>query len=332
MPAVVGVGAQWGDEGKGKVVDILAEHADIVVRYQGGNNAGHTLVVGDRRPSCIRCRPASCTRARSASSATASSSIPSRCSRRSTRCARAAICRTTSLLKISDRAHLIMPYHRAIDQARERLRGEGPHRHHRPRHRSDVRGQDGAHRPALRRLPRRARRSPTRCAPSLEEKNAYLRTMLGEQALDFDAHLRPVQRSCASAWRRTSSTPASILDRALAAGRRVLFEGAQGTMLDVDHGTYPVRDLVEHRRRPPPAPAAASRRAASPASSASPRRTRRASAAVRFRPSCSTTSARSCSTTARSSAPPPAGRAAAAGSTRSSRATRCASTASTAWR
>ena len=132
--------------------------------------------------------------------------------------------------------HAVPPRHRSGARAAAR---RGPHRHHRPRHRSDLRGQDGAHRPALRRLPRRRRRSPTRCAPTLEEKNAYLRTMLGEQALDFDAHLRPVLPAARAAGAATSSTPASILDRALAAGRRVLFEGAQGTMLDVDHGTYP---------------------------------------------------------------------------------------------
>ena len=66
MPAVVAIGVQWGDEGKGKVVDILAEHADIVVRYQGGNNAGHTLVVGDEKTVLHQSRPACCTPARSA--------------------------------------------------------------------------------------------------------------------------------------------------------------------------------------------------------------------------------------------------------------------------
>ena len=96
MPAVVVVGAQWGDEGKGKVVDILAEHADIVVRYQGGNNAGHTLVVDGQKtvlhlvPSGVLHPGKVCVIGNGVVS------IPRCCSRRSTRCASAATCSTTT--------------------------------------------------------------------------------------------------------------------------------------------------------------------------------------------------------------------------------------------
>ena len=237
MPAVVCVGVQWGDEGKGKVVDILAEHADIVVRYQGGNNAGHTLVVGDQK--------------------TVLHQVPSGVLHDSKVCvvgngvvvdpvalleeidalrARGYL-QDESLLKVSDRAHLIMPYHRAIDQARERLRGEG-------RIGTTGRGIGPTYEDKMARIGLRFAdfldegTFADALRAVLEEKNAYLRTMLGEQALDFS------RISDQYAGLRTRLAPhvidASVyLDKALAAGRRVLFEGAQGTMLDVDHGTYP---------------------------------------------------------------------------------------------
>jgi adenylosuccinate synthase len=142
-----------------------------------------------------------------------------------------------SLLKISDRAHLIMPYHRAIDQARERLRGEG-------RIGTTGRGIGPTYEDKMARIGLRfaelldERSFGEALRAVIAEKNAYLRTMLGEQALDFDSISDQYARL------RERLAPHVIdsgvyLDRALAAGRRVLFEGAQGTMLDVDHGTYP---------------------------------------------------------------------------------------------
>ncbi len=237
MPAVVGVGVQWGDEGKGKIVDILAEHADIVVRYQGGSNAGHTLVVGEEK--------------------TVLHQVPSGVLHEGKVCvigngvvldpvalleevdalrARGYLA-DASLLKISDRAHLTMPYHRAIDQARERLRGEG-------RIGTTGRGIGPTYEDKMARIGLRFADFLDHATFSgalravIEEKNAYLRTMLGEQALDF------TRISEQYAQLREQLAPhvidASVyLDRALAAGRRVLFEGAQGTMLDVDHGTFP---------------------------------------------------------------------------------------------
>jgi adenylosuccinate synthase len=237
MPAVVGVGVQWGDEGKGKVVDILAEHADIVVRFQGGSNAGHTLVVGDQK--------------------TVLHQVPSGVLHDNKVCvigngvvvdpvalleevealqARGYL-RDSGLLKISDRAHLIMPYHRAIDLARERLRGEG-------RIGTTGRGIGPTYEDKMARIGLRfadfldAGTFADALRAVLAEKNTYLHTMLGEQALDFDR----ISEQYAQLRARLAPhvIDASVfLDRALAAGRRVLFEGAQGTMLDVDHGTYP---------------------------------------------------------------------------------------------
>src|SRR6185369_3921575 len=125
MPALVAIGVQWGDEGKGKVVDILSEHADVVVRFQGGNNAGHTLVVDNQKivlhlvPSGVLHKGRVCIIGNGVvvdpiSLVQEIDLLRSR-----------GYLQDESALKISDRAHLTMPYHRAIDLARERQRGEG---------------------------------------------------------------------------------------------------------------------------------------------------------------------------------------------------------------
>ncbi len=237
MPAVVVIGAQWGDEGKGKVVDILAEQADIVVRFQGGNNAGHTVVVGDEK--------------------TVLHLIPSGVLHDATVCVigngvvvdpEALLGEIDSLrgrgyllddqlLKISDRAHLIMPFHRAIDQARERLRGEG-------RIGTTGRGIGPTYEDKMARIGIRIADFldedvfEDALRRALDERNIYLDAILKEQRLDFDAIFQQYRRL------RDRIAPYVIdtslyLDRALAQGKRVLLEGAQGTMLDVDHGTYP---------------------------------------------------------------------------------------------
>src|SRR5512144_2034267 len=125
MPAAVVVGAQWGDEGKGKIVDILAQHADVVVRFQGGNNAGHTLVVGEEKvvlhlvPSGVLHDDTVCVIGNGVVV------DPQVLLEEIDALQQRGYMKDLSVLKISDRAHLIMPYHRAIDVARERRRGEG---------------------------------------------------------------------------------------------------------------------------------------------------------------------------------------------------------------
>jgi len=237
MPAVVVVGAQWGDEGKGKVVDILAEHADIIARYQGGNNAGHTLVVDGRKtvlhlvPSGVLHHGKVCVIGNGVvvDPAVLLEEIDALRAR--------GYLLDDDCLKISDRAHVIMPYHRAIDQARERLRGEG-------RIGTTGRGIGPAYEDKMARIGVRFAdfldddTFSATLSQTLEEKNAYLRAMLNEEALDFESIHQAYQEFRSRLARHVTDTGVFVR-AALRASKRVLLEGGQGTMLDVDHGTYP---------------------------------------------------------------------------------------------
>ncbi|MCX8072361.1 MAG: adenylosuccinate synthase [Candidatus Binatia bacterium] len=237
MPAVVVVGAQWGDEGKGKVVDILAEHADVIARYQGGNNAGHTLVVGGEKtvlhlvPSGVLHPGKVCVIGNGVVV------DPAVLLEEIARLRQRGYLLEDHLLKISDRAHLVMPYHRAIDLARERLRGEG-------RIGTTGRGigptyEDKMARIGIRFADLLDEASFTELLRStLAEKNAYIRALLREEPFAFEAIHEQYVRYREQLGKYVTDVSV-YLAQALAKGQRLLLEGGQGTMLDVDHGTYP---------------------------------------------------------------------------------------------
>jgi adenylosuccinate synthase len=235
VPATVIVGAQWGDEGKGKIVDLLAQESDLVCRYQGGPNAGHTIVV-DGETFRIRAIPSGIVGG-------VASAIGAGCvvdpqvlideldelERRGRR--------TDGLVYISGNAHLIMPWHVALDGARERRlgklqigttrRGIGPAYADKAT-RIGIRVQDL--------LDPKILREKIELAAS--EKNVWLERVYGLDPFDVEA---VVSQTLGDAERLAPyvADTSLLVDRALRGGQRVLFEGAQGTLLDLDHGTYP---------------------------------------------------------------------------------------------
>ncbi len=237
MPSVVVVGTQWGDEGKGKIVDILAERADYIVRFQGGNNAGHTLVINGQKhilhliPSGIFHEGKVCLIGNGVVV------DPAVLLEEIDRLEKAGLPVPPGKLYVSEKAHLIMPYHKAIDHGREALKGK-------TRIGTTGRGIGPCYED---KVARRGIRVGDLLDPELfgqklreilEEKNFYLEKYLGGQALSYDE----IYRSYLEFGERLAPYVANIseiLAEAQAARKNILFEGAQGTQLDIDHGTYP---------------------------------------------------------------------------------------------
>jgi adenylosuccinate synthase len=237
MKTVAVVGTQWGDEGKGKIVDLLAADADIVVRFQGGNNAAHTLVV-DGEKFILRLIPAGALHPGKVCVigngtvvdplALAEELAALRARRRFT---------DASLLKLSCDAHMVMPYHRAIDRAREARAGEraigttgfgiGPAY-------EDKMARVGLRFDELNNF----RRFSEKLTRTIADKNLYLRAVLKAKTLEAPEVVDQMRRLRRGILPYLCDTGA-YLDEAVTAGKRVLFEGAHGTMLDIDHGTYP---------------------------------------------------------------------------------------------
>ena len=237
MSNIVVVGTQWGDEGKGKVVDLLTAKADLVVRFQGGNNAGHTLVVGGTKyifhliPSGILYEEKKCLIGNGVVV------DPEVLLEEMDKLEAAGIPLGPERLALSDKAHIIMPYHRAIDLAREKAKGKqalgttgrgiGPCYEDKAA-RTGVRAVDLTEPDTLK----------EKIAFNLKEKNLYLTRVLGAEPLETEAILAQYQDMARRL--RPHITEVSLeLNEAMAQGKNILFEGAQGTHLDVDHGTYP---------------------------------------------------------------------------------------------
>jgi adenylosuccinate synthase len=235
MPATVVIGAQWGDEGKGKVVDLLAERSDVVARYQGGNNAGHTIVAGDEVyklnlvPSGILYPGTLCI------IGNGTVVDPRHLCKEMAGLEERGVSLDT--LRVSGNAHLIMPYHVMLDGAAEmRLgkfsigttrRGIGPCYEDKAA-RVGIRVQDLLDPKILVR----------KLTIALEAKNEILEKLYELPRLDPEEVATELLAN-AERLRPFIADTSLLIDQALRDGKTVLFEGAQGTMLDIDHGTYP---------------------------------------------------------------------------------------------
>jgi adenylosuccinate synthase len=233
---VVVIGTQWGDEGKGKIVDWLTDHAQGVVRFQGGHNAGHTLVIGGKK--------------------TVLHLVPSGILREGVTCyigngvvlspdaliheldeLKAAGIDAEARLKISEACPLILPYHQALDVAREAAkgakkigttgRGIGPAYEDKVARRG-LRVQDLL----------RPKRFAEKLAEILDYHNFVLKNYLGADSVDFQRVLEGAMAVAPRLTRMIADVPRALYD-AHNAGANLLFEGAQGTLLDIDHGTFP---------------------------------------------------------------------------------------------
>lgn len=236
MANIVIIGTQWGDEGKGKIVDLLAAKADMVVRFQGGNNAGHTMVVkGEQIISHLV--PSGILQGKTCLLGNGMVVDPEVLIQELDHLATKGIDVGPDTIKISDRAHLIMPYHKALDLAREQKKGDG-------KIGTTGRGigpcyEDRASRNGVRFIDLLDPESfEQKVYIAMDEKNFILNNYLSANALDP----HPVVNTYLEFAKRLVPYIADvslILDDAFKAGRQVLFEGAQGTHLDIDYGTYP---------------------------------------------------------------------------------------------
>jgi adenylosuccinate synthase len=235
VPAIVLLGAQWGDEGKGKATDLLGDRVKYVVRYQGGNNAGHTVVIGDQKyalhllpsgiltPTCIPVIGNGVV----IDPAVLLEEIRGLNERGV----------DTSNLKISTNAHLITPYHRTIDKVSERFlgkakigttgRGIGP-AYADKINRIGIRVQDLFDTSILRQ----------KIEGALKDKNQVLVKVFNRKGLEIDEILKEYLEY-AEILRPYVADTSLLLNQALERGENILLEGSQGTLLDVDHGTYP---------------------------------------------------------------------------------------------
>ncbi|MGH7993898.1 MAG: adenylosuccinate synthetase, partial [Limisphaerales bacterium] len=235
MANTILVGAQWGDEGKGKIIDVLTEKADIVVRYAGGNNAGHTVFIGKKKYILHL--------------------VPSGILRRGKLCVigNGVVVDPVSLVEeiqglrklgikvgdnlvVSETAHMVLPYHRELDAQREVLKGKN-------KIGTTKRGigpayGDKAARVGLRMIDLvHPERMEGKLRLRISENNEVLRA-LGAKPLSFKTVLAEY-RAAGNYLKPFVANTVVLLHEAMQRGNDILFEGAQGTFLDIDHGTYP---------------------------------------------------------------------------------------------
>ena len=234
MSNVTVIGAQWGDEGKGKIIDWLSNRADMVVRFQGGNNAGHTIVVGDKTYK-LSLLPSGVVQGKRSIIGNGVVVDPWSLLEEIARVGAAGLSVTPDILVLAENAVLVLPLHRELDALREEAtsqklgttkRGIGPAY------------EDKVGRRALRAIDLKDPASLPGKIERLLSHHNVLRKGFGAAEVDADALLKSLNEVApkispflGSSWRE--------LDAARKAGRRVLFEGAQAVLLDIDHGTYP---------------------------------------------------------------------------------------------
>ncbi len=234
MANVVIVGAQWGDEGKGKIVDLLTRYADLVVRFQGGNNAGHTIVLKGEKfvvhliPSGILYEDKKCMIGNGVVL------DPAVLIEEMDEIKKRGYFKDDSQLMISEETHLILPYHRRVDVAREKIfkigttgRGIGPAYEDKVA-RCGIRVVDLMDEKVF----------GEKLEANLLQKNAYLTQVLKEKSFEFSEIFGEYIRYKNRLERYVKNT-SLILHEEIQKGKHILFEGAQGAMLDLDHGTYP---------------------------------------------------------------------------------------------
>ncbi|MEO3945759.1 adenylosuccinate synthase [Gorillibacterium sp. CAU 1737] len=235
MPTVVVVGTQWGDEGKGKITDFLAESAEVVARYQGGNNAGHTILIENKKykltlvPSGIFYNDKLCV------IGNGTVINPGALIDEIAYIQENGF--STANLRISDRAHVIMPYHLVLDKLEEERKGEN---------KIGTTGKgigpcymDKAARSGIRMADlMNAKEFERKLRHNVKEKNSLIEQVYGGQGLDVEEILT-TYLGYAEKLRAFVTDTSVVLNDRIDEGKRVLFEGAQGVMLDIDHGTYP---------------------------------------------------------------------------------------------
>ncbi len=236
MANIVLIGTQWGDEGKGKIVDMLASDADVVVRFQGGNNAGHTMVVAGEQ-TISHLVPSGILQGKLCLIGNGVVVDPAVLLEEIDYLAGKGIDTGPDKLRVSQKAHLIMPYHKQIDMAREKAKGD-------QKIGTTGRGIGPAYED---KACRRGIRFADLLEPGLmaekirivmKETNFYLEKFFGEPPMDIETVITQYE-DFAKRLAPYVADVSVILDTTISDSGQVLFEGAQGTHLDIDHGTYP---------------------------------------------------------------------------------------------
>ena len=230
------VGAQWGDEGKGKIVDVLSERFKLVARYSGGHNAGHTVTIKGKK-FILQLIPCGVLREGCRGVIGNGVVLDPFAFMKEVDALRATGVKVDGNLFVSNRAHVILPYHRMIELAAENApgrvkigttsRGIGP-TYEDKMHRSGLRVQDLLDKALLQKHIENA----------VREKNTIAHALFNSEPLDADKMYREYSEIADRVAPFVADT-AVLLNQAIDNGESVMFEGAQGTMLDIDHGTYP---------------------------------------------------------------------------------------------